>query len=67
MLHGHNPTHRTKKCCTLKKEAKKHKKGRKYGDHSNTKRGYNPRKEEIHALAAFPKETMTKEYKNINK
>ena len=26
MLHGHNPTHSTKQCRTLKKEAEKHKK-----------------------------------------
>ena len=29
MLHGHNPTHGTKQCRTLKKEAEKHKKTRK--------------------------------------
>ena len=28
---------------------------------------YNPTKEEIHALAAFAKDTMAKEYKNVNK
>ena len=28
---------------------------------------YNPSKEEIHALAAFAKEAMAKEYKNFNK
>ena len=29
--------------------------------------GYNPSKEEVHALAEFSKEAMTKEYKNVNK
>ena len=66
MLHGHNPTHSTEQCHTLKKEAEKHKKSRKNGDRKNTKRAYNPNKEEIHALAAFSKEAMAKECKNFN-
>ena len=32
----------------------------------NTKHGYNPSKEEIHALAAFAKEAMAKENKKVN-
>ena len=67
MLHGHNPTHSTEQCRTLKKEAKKHKKGRENGDWKNTKHTYNPSKDEIHMLAAFTKEAMAKEYKNVNK
>ena len=59
--------HSIKQCCTLKKEAGKHKKGRENGNHKNTKRRYNPSKEEIHALAAFSKEAMVKEYENGNK
>ena len=53
MLHGHNPAHTTKQCRTLKKEAEKHKKGRKNGNCKNIKRNYNPSKEEIHTLAEF--------------
>ena len=60
MLHGHNSTHSTKQCRTLKK-VKKHKKDCENGDHKNTKRGYNPSKEDIHALAAFAKDAMAKE------
>ena len=63
MLHGHNPTHSTKQCCTLKREAEKHRKTCKNGDHKNTKRAYTPTKEDIHALAAFAKDAMAKEYK----
>ena len=67
MLHGHNPTHSTKQCHTLKREAENHKKTRENGDRKNTKRTYTPTKEEIHPLAAFAKDTMAKEYKNVNK
>ena len=66
MLHVPNHTHITKQCRALKKEAEKHKKVAKNGDRKNTKCGYNPSKEEIHALAMFAKEQMTKEYKNVN-
>ena len=44
----------------LKKEAEKHKKNRKNGNRKNTKRMYNPTKEEIHALEAISKEAMAK-------
>ena len=67
MLHGHNLTHSTKKCRTLKQEAKKHKKGCKNGNCKNKKHGYNPSKEEIHAFAAFSKEHLERECKDINK
>ena len=36
----------------------KHKKGCKNGSRKNTKHRYNPRKEQIHALAAFTKEQL---------
>ena len=67
MLHGHNPTHNIKKCCILKKEAEKHKKIRENGNRKNAKRAYTPTKEEIHALTAFSKDPMAKEYENVNK
>ena len=67
MLHGHNPTHSTKQCRTLKKEAEKHQKTCKNGKRKKSKRAYNPTKEEIHALAAFAKDAMAIKYKNINK
>ena len=68
-MHGQNSTHKTKQCRTLKKEAEKLKKGRKNGGRENgmKKREYNPSKEEIHALVAFAKDAMAKEYKNVNK
>ena len=66
MLHGKNPTHSTKQCCTLKKEAEKHKKTCKNGERKNSKRVYNPTKEEIHTLAAFAKDAMKKEYNDVN-
>ena len=67
-MHGQNFTHKTKQCSTLKKEAKKLKKGRENGGHENgkKKREYNLSKEEIHALAAFAKDAMAKEYENVN-
>ena len=67
MLHGHNPTYSTKQCRTLKRETEKHKKTRKNDDRKNAKRAYTPTKEEIHVLAAFAKDSMAKEYKNITK
>ena len=67
MLYGKNPTHTTKQCHTLKKEVEKHKKGCKNGDHKNTKRGYNPSKEEIHLLAAFDKEQLKAQLKMVTK
>ena len=51
----------------MKKEAEKHKKTRENGERKNSKRVYKPTKEEIHALAAFTKDEMTKEYKHFNK
>ena len=53
----------------LKKETKKLKKGRKNGGRDNGKkeREYKPSIEEIQALAAFAKDTMAQEYKNVNK
>ena len=66
MLHDHNPTHSTKQCRTLKREAEKHKTTRENGDRENTKRAYTPTKEEIHELVAFAKDAMAKEYKNVN-
>ena len=65
MLHGHNPTHTTEQCRTLKKEAEKHKKGSENGEKGRKKRNYNPSKEEIHALAAYAKQAMKKEYDNV--
>ena len=67
ILYKHNPTHSTKQCHTFKKESGKAQKGRENGSPKNTKRGYNPSKEEIHTLAAFHKKAMVNEYKNINK
>ena len=66
MLHGNNPTHSIKQCHTIKKKQKTQK-SCKNGDRKNTKHRYYPSKEEIQALAAFSKETMVKEYKNVNK
>ena len=65
MLHGHNPTHSTKQCRTLKKEAEKHKKTHKNGNCKNTKCAYTWTNEESHGLAEFAKEAMAKE--NVNK
>ena len=67
MMHRHKPTHSTKQCRTLKKEAKKHKKNRENDNCKNTKRAYSPTKEEIHALTTFTKEEMAKENENVNK
>ena len=67
-MHGEISTHKTEQCRTLKKEAEKLKKGRENGGRENGKKKceYNPSKEKIHALAAFAKEAMAKEYKNVN-
>ena len=67
MLHRHNPTHSTKQCRTLKKEAETRKKGQKNGNRKNKKRKYNPSKEEIHILAQCFKEHLTRECKDVNK
>ena len=67
MLHGHNPTHITKQCITLKKEAEKHKKTCQNGKQKNSKCAYNPTKDKIHALAVFAKDAMKNEYNNVNK
>ena len=64
MLYWHDPTHSTKQCCTLKKEAENHKKTCENSNCKNTKCAYNPTKEEIHALAALSKEAMAKENDN---
>ena len=61
MLQGNNSTQRMEKCRTLKKEAERHTKSCKKGDPKNTKRAYNPSKEEIHGLTAFAKESIAKE------
>ena len=61
-----NTTHSIKLCKTLKKEAEKHKKSCKNGKPKNSKRAYHPSREEIHALAAFSKDTMKKEYNNLD-
>ena len=60
MLHGHNPTHSTKMCRTLKKGAEKHQKTCENGKQKNSKRAYKPTKEEIHVLTAFAKDAMKK-------
>ena len=67
MLHGKNPTHTTKQCRTLKKEAEKHKKGRENCNRKNKKHKYNPSKEEIHVLNAFAKEQLKAQCKNVDK
>ena len=67
MLHGQNPTHTTKQCRTLRKEAVKHRKSCKNGDRKNKERRCNPSKDEIHALAAFSKEKLKAQCKNVDK
>ena len=67
MLHEQNPTHTTKQCRTLKKEAENPKKSRKNSNCKNTKRVYNPRKEEIHVLAEFSKEQVKAQCKDVDK
>ena len=64
---NNNKDKKYKQCRTLKKEAEKHKKGHKNGNCKNTKRRYNPSKEEINTLAAFSKEAIAKDYENVNK
>ena len=48
-------------------DAKKHKKGHENGKKTVKKCNYAPTKEEIHALAAYAKQAMKKQYNHVGK
>ena len=66
-MHGKNPTHTAKQCCTLKSEVKKQKKScENNGKKKSSKRRYHPTQEEIHALAAFARDALKRENSEVD-
>ena len=66
-MHGKNSTHDTNNCQTLKQLAEERKRsngGNRNDKRNNKKKGYNPNKEEVHALVQFSKNTMNKDTNN---
>ena len=67
MLHGHNPTHSTKQCHTLKKEAEKHKKSCKNDHRKIPSVSITPEKRRFACLQHSPRSKRQTNTNNVNK